>query len=134
MEVQGRIKMELIWMATAKLLSQRSSCSKLQVGCIITSNDLRHVLGNGYNGGAKGQHNKCEAIDPCGHIHAEYNALIDCGSAIKDKIMFVTVLPCEMCAKGIVNSGFSKVYYLEDHPKKGSINIFKRAKIKLIKI
>lgn len=120
-------------MQTAILLAKRSTCSRLQVGCVITSNDLRTVLGNGYNGGAAGQSNDCDLTTPgyCGHLHAENNALVACGSSVKDKVMFVTVLPCEQCAKLTVNSGFKEVYYFNEHEKKGSIDIFKKAGIKL---
>lgn len=127
--------MQKIWMQTAMLLAKRSTCSRLQVGCVITSNDLRTVLGNGYNGGAAGQTNDCDMTVPgyCGHLHAENNALVACGSLVKDKVMFVTTLPCEQCAKLTVNSGFKEVYYLNDHEKRGSVEIFERAGIKLIK-
>ena len=127
-----RPTMDDIWMQTAVLLSTRSTCERLQVGCIITDSRKRTVLGNGYNGGAAGQNNTCSG-DPCGHLHAEVNALVACGSSDRQKTMYVTVLPCEQCAKLIVNSGFLEVNYLHEHEKRGSIEILRSAGIVLKK-
>lgn len=128
-----RPKMDDIWMQTAVLLSTRSTCGRLQVGCIITDQRKRTVLGNGYNGGAAGQENACKDSDPCGHLHAEVNALVASGPGDRQKVMYVTVLPCEQCAKLIVNSGFSEVYYLHEHEKRGSVEVLRDAGISLSK-
>lgn len=108
--MEGRITMEDIWMQTAINLSSRSKCSKACVGCVITTKDLRHVLGNGYNGYAAGIDYKCTP-ETCDCLHAENNALIDAGSQFKDKVVFVTMFPCLNCAIQIINSGCSKLYY-----------------------
>jgi len=108
--MEPRITMEDIWMQTAILLAQRSKCSKAQVGCVITTSDLRHVLGNGYNGYASGIDYICTK-ERCDCLHAENNAVIDTGSKYKDKVFFVTMFPCLSCAIQIINSGCSKLYY-----------------------
>lgn len=126
----GRPSMKDIWMETAIQLSNRSTCTRLNVGCVVSSKDLRRVLANGYNGGAAGINDPCLGTDPC-CLHSEINALITCGSHEKDKVMFVTVLPCKQCARAMVNSGFSEVYYLHDHEKKDSVLIFEAVGIKL---
>lgn len=105
-----RMTMEDVWMQTAINLSSRSKCSKAQVGCVITTKDLRHVLSNGYNGYAAGVDYVCKK-DTCSCLHAENNALINIGSEHKDKIVFVTMFPCLNCAIQIINSGCSKLYY-----------------------
>lgn len=102
--------MQSIWMQAAYQLSKRSECSKSQVGCIVTTKDLRHVLGNGYNGYARGIDYNCKP-DTCNCLHAENNALLDASSDIKDKVVFITMFPCLKCAIQIVNSGCSKVYF-----------------------
>jgi len=133
-----------IYMELAKLMSRRSTCSRLQVGCAIVSQDFRHVLAVGYNGGASGQSNDCtpcgtcsgtkhynvDVFNPatslfertlkecptchgtgsppgqCGHLHAEDNACINCHAPRSEpKIVFTTDLPCDQCAKRLVNLG-----------------------------
>ena len=100
-------------MKFALLLSSRSTCERLRVGCIITSSDFQRVYSYGYNGNAKGFTNGCDSseIGECGCIHAEANALIKCSIMDPRKVIFLTQSPCKMCAKMIVNSGASRVYY-----------------------
>lgn len=133
--------MEEIWIGTAVQLCLRSKCSKAQVGCVITTKDLRHVLGNGYNGGPAKIAYKC-TINNCRCLHAESNAIISAGSSIKDKVFFITMFPCLSCATQIINSGCSMIYYrntYRDGSKHWSdikkINsMFKEAKITIKRI
>ena len=41
----------------------------------------------------------------------------------KNKKMYVTLSPCEVCAKAIVNSGIKEVVYLERYPHGTGIDI-----------
>ena len=108
-----------IYMSLARQLAQRSTCKRLQVGCVITSTDFRKVLSVGYNGTATGLKHQCREDLPgnCGDLHAEMNAIINCDAPRgTPKIIFVTHLPCEMCAKGIINLGdVERVYYGENY-------------------
>ena len=80
---------------------------------MITTADLTQVLGIGYNGNARGLPNRCDSDQPggCGCVHSEANALLKAGAQTPGKRMFVTVAPCVMCAKMIVNSNVERVYY-----------------------
>lgn len=119
----NRPSFDTIYMQMAELVSQRSTCSRLQVGTVITSTDHRKVLSIGYNGNATGLHNGCESVVPghCGCIHSEANAIInlDCPRGL-EKVVYITHIPCVMCAKMLVNVGgvttviFDKPYRLDD--------------------
>ena len=69
-------------MRMAGLLIGRSTCKRLQVGCVIASEDYRKILAMGYNGNASGLPNECdsEEVGKCGCLHAEENAVINCDS------------------------------------------------------
>ena len=123
-------------MGFANLLSARSTCARLQVGCIITSADGYRIYSYGYNGNARKFPNKCDRSDPgqCGCIHAEANALIKVSVADRDKVIYATDLPCKMCAKMIVNSGVSKVYYGREYRLSEGREILKKAGITLVKV
>ena len=114
-----RVSFEEICMRTAGLLIGRSTCDRLQVGCVIASSDYRKILAWGYNGNASGLDNKCDSEEPgkCGCLHAEENAVINCDSPRQNlKIVFCTHEPCKMCAKRLVNlGGVVKVYYCYDY-------------------
>lgn len=114
-----RPSFEEINMRMALLVSERSTCERLQVGCIITSTDFRKILSMGYNGNASGLKNECDSPEPgkCGCIHAEQNAVINCDALRSTpKIIFATNLPCPMCAKFMINLGnVERFYYREDY-------------------
>ena len=100
-------------MRMAEELAKRSTCARSQVGSVITTGDLTQVLGIGYNGNARGLPNQCDGTEPgrCGCLHSEANALIKAGAQVEGKVMFVTMSPCVMCAKMVINSNVRRVYY-----------------------
>ena len=51
----------------------------------------------------------------------------------KKKKMYVTLSPCSMCAKAIVNAGIDEVIYLEEYRRFEGISILKSAKISVRK-
>jgi dCMP deaminase len=108
-----RIPLEEVYMRMAEELAKRSTCARNQVGTVITTADLTQVLGIGYNGNARGLPNRCDSDQPggCGCVHSEANALLKAGAQTPGKRMFVTVAPCVICAKMIVNSNVERVYY-----------------------
>jgi len=126
-----RPSMQFIWMELAELLKSRSTCSRLKVGSVITSKDLSRVYSVGYNGGATGQKNECESLEPgqCGHLHSEINAMIKCQVNDSEKVLFVTTFPCDMCAKALINSKFSKIYFKENYRNSKAESILNKANI-----
>lgn len=103
-----------IYMRLALNLAARSTCSRLQVGTVITSSDDRRVLAVGYNGNATGLPNCCDREEPgnCGCLHSEENAIINCDAPRETKkVVYVTHLPCTQCAKRLINLGNVGVVY-----------------------
>ena len=100
------------------LTSTRSSCSRLQVGCLIVKDN--RIISQGYNGYIK----KCphEPIIENNHniatIHAEQNALLDCanrGVSCKNSVAYITHYPCFNCMKFLCTAGIKKIYYINDY-------------------
>ena len=105
-----------IWMEFAHLIAKRSYDPRHQVGAVIVTDDMTQVLSVGYNGNYSGGPNEVESLAPgeSGMIHAEINALLKCDyNNPKKKIMYITLSPCRMCAKAIINSGVHEVVYDE---------------------
>jgi len=119
-----------IYIQLAYLMSSRSSCSRLKVGCVITSDDFRYVYAVGYNGSGSGLPNKCDHSDrqgQCGCLHAEINACINC---TKDrhlsKVVFLTHSPCIQCSKALINlGGIKKIWYSEKYRDKKGLSLLK---------
>ena len=108
-----RIPLYEVYMRMAEELAKRSTCARLQVGTVVTDALLQNVLAIGYNGNARGLPNKCDTTVPgqCGCIHSEVNALVKAPGSIRDKVVFVTNSPCVMCAKLMINSGVTHVFF-----------------------
>jgi dCMP deaminase len=125
-----------IWMKFAHSIASRSIDPRHQVGAVVVTGDNTQVLAVGYNGNYVGGPNCVESLEPgeSGMIHAEINALLKMDyNNHKDKIMYVTLSPCRMCAKAIVNSGIKTVFYDEEYRDKSSLDILRDAGIEIIK-
>lgn len=132
-----RPSLESLIMDFAMALTRRATCKRFQVGCVITSQDMTQIYGFGYNGTAKGRsHEECRVDQPggCGCVHSEINALIKVRANDPKKVVFVTAQPCITCAKAIVNSGVSKVYYRSAYRSDEGLDILKDAGIDLERV
>ena len=107
------------------------------MGAVVVSDDNTQVLAVGYNGNYSGGPNEVESTDPgeSGMIHAEINALLKLDyNNPKRKVMYVTLSPCRMCAKSIVNSGIDEVVYRDEYRDTTGLSILRAANIEVRKI
>ena len=126
-----------IWMQVAETIAQRSHHPEFKVGAVVVTSDNTQVLSIGYNGNAAGCENVPHSVKPgCSElIHAEINALLKMDyNNPKDKIMYLTLMPCLMCSKAIVNAGIKKVVYKEDYRDTRGVELLKRCNILINKI
>lgn len=113
---------QYVFMQMAKILSQRATCARRDVGCILVDRH-DHIVGSGYNGNAAGlQHcinincagAQCTSgvgLDICEAIHAEQNALMQCKDVEAIVSCYVTTLPCMHCMKMLLNTGCQNIFY-----------------------
>lgn len=113
-----RISWDEYFMSTAELVSRRSSCHKLNVGCVLVKD--KRIIATGYNGHIPGQDHI--SITKDGHeiatIHAEQNAICDCASRgiqTKNAIAYVTHYPCINCFKILVAAGIKEIIYKNNY-------------------
>jgi dCMP deaminase len=121
-----------IWMNFAHTIAKRSLDAKHKVGAVIVNEENTQVLAVGYNGDQKGGPNKRDSmsVGGSGFIHAEINALIKCDYNYgKKKKMYLTLSPCRMCAKAIVNAGINEVIYFKEYESSNGLDILKSAGI-----
>ena len=120
--LNGRPSWNTYFMSIALLLSARSSCERLHVGCVLVSGDKNknRIIAAGYNGFLPGLPHRSIVRD--GHeqatVHAEQNALADAarrGVTTQDSIAYVTHFPCINCAKMLLAAGIKHCYYHEDY-------------------
>lgn len=125
-----------VWMSFAYMIAERSYDPRHKVGAVVVTDENTQVLAIGYNGNFKGGPNKVESTTPgeSGMLHAEINALLKCDyNTHKKKVMYVTLSPCKMCAKAIVNAGISKVVYSESYRCSSGLDILTEAGIEVQK-
>jgi len=112
------------FMNIAKVLAERSSCDRAYVGAVIVNGDNR-IIATGYNGSVGSKTPQCDDIGHVmrdGHciatLHAEINCVAYCareGIPLKGSKIYVTHFPCLNCTKALIQSGITKVYYLDDY-------------------
>ncbi len=106
------------------MVSTRSTCLRLNVGCVIVAEDNR-ILATGYNGSPKGLSHCIDdgcLINEEGRcvrtIHAEINAILSIDSLTrKDATLYCTHEPCENCTKVIIQSGIKRVIFRNNYSK-----------------
>lgn len=121
-----------IWMDFCHTIAKRSCDPRFQVGAVVVTEDNCQVLAVGYNGNYAGGPNVVESEEPgqSGMIHAEINALIKLDyNNPKEKKLYLTLAPCRMCAKAIVNSGIKEVIYRQGYRDSSGIDILKQCGI-----
>ncbi len=122
MKRQDYISWDEYFMGIALLSAQRSKDNHTQVGaCIVDENNK--ILSLGYNGMPIGcdddnmpWEREGSAVDTkylyvC---HAELNAILNSKISLHGATLYVTLFPCNECAKAIIQSGIREVVYLSD--------------------
>lgn len=122
------------YLNVAETFAYRSTCIKRKYGAVIVKNDA--VVSTGYNGSPRGYENCCdtgkcprvklnmhqgEGYGICRAVHAEQNALLNCGrEQIQDADLYLAGInpsdnsvhrakPCPLCARLIIQAGIKNV-------------------------
>lgn len=110
------------FMGVAILASMRSKDPSTIVGACIVNSDNK-IISTGYNGSPVGYDDNNMPWDRVGDFqntkyayvcHSELNAILNSPSIVKGCKVYVTLFPCNECAKAIVQSGIEEVIYLDD--------------------
>lgn len=115
-------KWDLTCMRLAYEVAQHATCLRRKVGAVI-SKDYR-IIATGFNGAPEGiEHCTTCMRDvlnvPSGQrhelsmaVHAEMNAIIQCalhGVSPEGSTIYVTVTPCSMCLKALINARIKRI-------------------------
>ena len=111
------------FMGIAMLSGMRSKDPNTQVGCCIVSEDHK-ILSMGYNGFPTGCSDDdfpwAREGDPLENkyfytTHSELNAILNYrGGSLEGTRMYVTLFPCNECAKAIIQAGIKELIYDSD--------------------
>ena len=113
------------FMRIAYMVSERSTCIRRRVGCVLVKD--KRILATGYNGAPSGlptckERGEClrrklgvasgTHAEICYAVHAEQNAIIQAarlGVSIDGATLYCTHQPCSLCTRMIINAGLSQV-------------------------
>lgn len=125
------VKSSLHWdeyfMLQAMLASYKSKDPNTKVGCVFVD-DNNHQVAMGYNGAIAGIN---ETAIPWGNdrsvplefqkygyvMHSEANAICHAQASLKGTRVYVTLFPCNECAKLLATKKIREVIYLSDKYK-----------------
>jgi len=110
-----------------QVTSERSSCHRLHVGCILVKKN--RIISQGYNGFLPGCPHK--SIVRNNHeqstIHAEQNALADCakrGVTCDGSTAYITHYPCIICMRLLLAAGIKEIKYMNDYKNDELVQVF----------
>lgn len=131
MKRQDYISWDEYFMGIALLSAQRSKDGNTQVGaCIVDENNK--ILSLGYNGMPIGCNDDDMPWERDGEpidtkymyvCHAELNAILNSKISLNGATLYVTLFPCNECAKAIIQSGIKELVYLSDKYSDSDNNI-----------
>ncbi len=122
MKREDYISWDEYFMGVAILSSYRSKDPNTAIGACIV-NDDNIILSLGYNGAPRGLHDDNMPWNREGNFtdtkyayvcHSELNAILNYRGNLENTRIYVTLFPCNECAKAIVQSGIKEVIYLSD--------------------
>lgn len=124
--MEKRVDNVLTWdeyfMGLAHLSALRSKDPNTQVGAAIVDENHR-VVSVGYNGFPTGVSDDEFPWNREGDVltskyafvvHAELNAILNSQRSVRGCTIYVSLFPCNECAKAIIQSGIKKIVYESD--------------------
>ena len=123
----AHISWDEYFMGVALLSSYRSKDPHTKVGACIV-NTKKRIVGIGYNGFPYGCQDDSYPWDNAKDmkfldtkypyvVHAEANAILNSTQNLEGATLYVTLFPCNECAKLIIQSGIKHVVYMDDKYK-----------------
>ena len=123
MKREGYISWDEYFMGIAILSGERSKDPNTQVGACIVGSDNR-ILSVGYNGFPNGCSDELFPWEREGAeletkypfvAHSELNAILNYrGGSLEGSKLYVSLFPCNECAKAIIQAGIRTVIYDSD--------------------
>ena len=122
MKSNNYISWDEYFMGVAILSSLRSKDPSTKVGACIVNNKKR-IVGIGYNGMPYGCDDNEFPWKREGEfletkypyvVHAEPNAILNSTTKLDNSTIYVTLFPCNECAKLIIQSGIKEIVYMSD--------------------
>ncbi len=136
-----RVPRDEYYLRIAVDVAGRSTCFRRNIGAVVVNGDV--IVSTGYNGNPRHMPHCAEIgcirdelkipsgerMEICTGVHAEMNALLFAGKEARGGVLYTTLVPCNTCAKMIINAGVTRVVYAEGYPDKMGLVLLEEAGI-----
>jgi dCMP deaminase len=124
-----RPTLDQTYMDIARAFAKRATCSRRQVGAVITGNG--YILSSGYNGSFPGSKHCIDepcpgatlpsgtGLDLCKSAHAEQNAIARLKDVDTADTLYCTTAPCISCTKLVLCTGIKRIVADQDYVSSG---------------
>lgn len=124
------------YLRMAKTWSELSHCERKKVGALIVKNG--RIISDGYNGTPAGFDNCCENENGETNwfvLHAEANAILKVARSTNDcsdSTLYLTLSPCKDCAKLVLQSGITRVVFIDKYKDTTGIDFLASAGVETV--
>lgn len=135
-EEQKQLRYDLAYLRMAREWAKLSHCTRKQVGALLVKNGV--IISDGYNGTPSGFPNLCENTEGETHwyvLHAEANAILKVAKSTNNShgsTLYITLSPCKDCCKLILQSGITKMVYLDAYKDTTAIEFLKNSGVEVV--
>lgn len=135
-EEQKQLRYDLAYLRMAREWAKLSHCTRKQVGALLVKNGV--IISDGYNGTPSGFPNLCENTEGETHwyvLHAEANAILKVAKSTNNShgsTLYITLSPCKDCCKLILQSGITKMVYLNAYKDTTAIEFLKNSGVEVV--
>lgn len=135
-EEQKQLRYDLAYLRMAKEWAKLSHCTRKQVGALLVKNGV--IISDGYNGTPSGFPNVCENESGETHwyvLHAEANAILKVAKSTNNahgSTLYITLSPCKDCCKLILQSGITRMVYLDEYKDTTAIDFLKNSGVEVV--
>lgn len=134
-ELEKQIRFDISYLRMARVWAENSVAVRKKVGALIVKDGS--IISDGYNGMPSGFDNTCE--DECGEtrwevLHAEANAITKLAKSTQSSegaTLYITFSPCKQCSKLILQSGITRVVFIDEHSDKSGLELMARAGVEI---
>lgn len=135
-EEQKQLRYDLAYLRMAKEWAKLSHCARKQVAALLVKNGV--IISDGYNGTPSGFPNACENDLGETHwyvLHAEANAILKVARSTNNahgSTLYITLSPCRDCCKLILQSGITRMVYLNAYKDTTAIDFLRNSGVEVV--
>ena len=135
-EEQKQLRYDLAYLRMAQEWAKLSHCNRKQVAALLVKNGV--IISDGYNGTPSGFPNACENDLGETHwyvLHAEANAILKVAKSTNNahgSTLYITLSPCKDCCKLILQSGITRMVYLNAYKDTTAIDFLRNSGIEVV--